>query len=140
MVKILAVDYGEKRIGLAVSDELGLVATPVGVLKNDKNLYNNLLNLIKEKRVDKILVGLPQWDSRTYIVQEIKTFVKHLEKKVEISIDFVNEYYSTKSVIKKLNELGKKLKKKKSKLDAYSACEILQDYLNRFCSKNVQKS
>jgi len=139
MVKILAVDYGEKRIGLAVSDELGLVATPVGVLKNDKNLYNNLLNLIKEKRVDKILVGLPQWDSRTYIVQEIKTFVKRLEKKVEISIDFVNEYYSTKSVIKKLNELGEKLKKKKSKLDTYSACEILQDYLNSSCSKNVQK-
>jgi len=131
MVKILAVDYGKKRVGVAVSDELGLVATPVGVIKNDDKLYDGIISLIKEKKVDKILVGLPQWESKSYIVDKIKIFVKELKKKVDIKIDFVNEYYSTKSAIKKLNEIGQKVKNKKSKLDAYSACEILQDYLNR---------
>jgi putative Holliday junction resolvase len=131
MVKILAVDYGKKRLGIAVSDELELVATPLGVINNDKNLYDTILSLITKNNIKKVLVGLPQWESKSYIVDEIKTFVKNLEKKTDIEIELVNEYYSTKSAIEKLSSLGKKIKKVKYKLDTYAACEILQDYLNK---------
>lgn len=131
MVKILAVDYGKKRLGIAVSDELELVATPLGVINNDKNLYDTILSLITKNNIKKVLVGLPQWESKSYIVDEIKTFVKNLEKKTDVEIELVNEYYSTKSAIEKLSSLGKKVKKVKHKLDTYAACEILQHYLNK---------
>lgn len=131
-MKILAVDYGMNNVGLAVSDEIGIVATPLCVLKNDSSLLAKIEEIVKSRKVAKIVVGLPEWESYSYVVDEIKIFVSKLrERVVNIEIEFVNEYYSTKSAQKKLAEIGKRSKSVRNKLDAYSACEILQTYLER---------
>ncbi len=131
MVKILSVDYGLKRVGIAVSDELGLVATPLVVLNNDKNLLFKIGRIIKEKKITKVIVGIPNWDSKSYVVDKIKEFVVELKKNVGIEVEFVNEYYSTCCAVEKIHQIGKNFKSVKDKLDSYAACEILQSYLEK---------
>ncbi len=130
MKPILSIDYGEKRIGLAISDELHLLAHPLKTIKNDKTVFEQILKIVKEYNVDKIVVGYPVWDKDTDIVKKIEDFVNKLKKVVELKIEFINEMYSTKIACEKLSSLGKKYKKYKQKIDSYAAAVILQDYLD----------
>ncbi|MEN3014045.1 MAG: Holliday junction resolvase RuvX [Endomicrobiia bacterium] len=127
----MSIDYGEKRVGLALSDELKIIARPLKVLKNDKNIYKEITQLTKSYKVEKIIVGLPYWDKPTKIIKEVQSFVENLKKFLNIEIEFVNEFYSTKIAQEKLHSINKKLKKYKNKLDSLAACVILQDYLDR---------
>jgi putative Holliday junction resolvase len=130
MRPILSIDYGEKRIGLAISDELHLLAHPLKTIKNDKTVFEQIFKIVKEYNIEKIIVGYPVWDKPTEIVKKIEEFVKNLKEIVKVDIEFVNEMYSTKTVCEKLSSIGKKYKKYKEKLDSFAAAIILQDYLD----------
>jgi putative Holliday junction resolvase len=130
MRPILSIDYGEKRIGLAISDELHLLAHPLKTIKNDKIVFEQILEIVKEYNVEKIIIGYPTWEKPTDIVKKIENFVKELKQFVKLDIEFVNEMYSTKIACEKLISLGKKYKKYKQKIDSYAATIILQDYLD----------
>jgi putative Holliday junction resolvase len=130
MRPILSIDYGEKRIGLAISDELHLLAHPLKTIKNDKAVFEQILKIVKEYNIEKIIVGYPVWDKPTEIVKKIEEFVKNLKGIVKVDIEFVNEMYSTKTACEKLSSIGKKYKKYKEKLDSFAAAIILQDYLD----------
>ena len=97
-MKILAIDYGKKWIGAAISDEEHKWAFPHNVLENDKNLFKNLIEIVKDEDVYKIVIGLPlnkkmQDTSQT---EEVRKWVEKLVKKVELPIDFENEIFTTK--------------------------------------------
>jgi len=97
-MKILAIDYGKKWIGAAISDEEHKWAFPHKVLENDKNLFKNLIEIVKDEDVYKIVIGLPlnkkmQDTSQT---EEVRKWVEKLVKKVELPIDFENEIFTTK--------------------------------------------
>lgn len=127
----MSIDYGSKRIGIAFSDELHLLAYPFCTIKNDKHALSTIAKLVKSKNVDKIVVGIPKWDKPTPVIEEIQQFVEKLKTVVDVKIEFVNEFYSSKIAIERLLSAGKKLKKFKPKLDSYAACVILQDYLDK---------
>ena len=57
--RLLGIDYGDVRIGVAISDPLGLTAQPVGTIQNTKTAINEIIDIIKQKRVEKIIMGLP---------------------------------------------------------------------------------
>ncbi|MCS7231354.1 MAG: Holliday junction resolvase RuvX [Elusimicrobiota bacterium] len=135
MKPIMSIDYGEVRIGIAISDELGIVAKPLKVIKNKKNVEYEILEIVKKYNVGKVIIGVPYWEHPTSIVDKIKNFIEKLRKIINVDIELVNEFYSTKIAQQKLASLGKKLKKYKKNIDSYAACVILQDYLDSITTK-----
>jgi putative Holliday junction resolvase len=131
--RILGIDYGLKRIGLALTDPLETFAYPLKTIPNDKNLLNELALLIKEKNVVKIILGIPSEDNNknSLIITRVQNFKEHLSKKFSIEIILWDEGYT--SVIAKqrvIESVTKKSKRQdKGLLDSNSAAIILQEYL-----------
>lgn len=130
MRPIMSIDYGKKRIGIAISDELRIIAAPLEVINNTLGVEKKISEIAKKHNVEKIIIGLPFWDKPSEIIEEIKVFAENLKKNLDIEIEFVNEFYSTKIAQEKLHSLNKKLKKYKNKIDSFAACVILQEYLD----------
>lgn len=113
--KILCIDFGKKKIGLAISNKLQSIATPIDTLIRDKNFYEKIIKIIKEYEVGAILVGLPlnENGSLNKISQFIVDITKNmdfnlLDSKINIPIHFWDENYSsfeaeilTKGILKK---------------------------------------
>lgn len=119
-MRYLGIDYGEKRIGLALSDEGGKIAMPYGVV----NYFNKILSILKKEKVGKIVIGLPVGFSGQESAQtlETKKFAEALGKKVKLPIELENEVLSTK-IASRFSA--------KDKIDASSAAVILQSYLDK---------
>jgi putative Holliday junction resolvase len=117
----LGIDFGKAKIGLAVADSETRIAFSFGVLKNDKELIDNLKNIIKKKGISRIVVGNAG--------EEVKDFVAALEKKLNIPIEFQNEMYSTREAERNLIEKG--ARKIKRFDDQEAARIILQSWLDR---------
>ncbi len=129
--RILALDYGNKRIGVAYSDPSGISITPIETLKNDENVFENIKKLVKELDIGEIVIGLPL-TLRGEEGEQAKTTREFGEKLKEhlpdIKIEFIDERFTTSLAQKHLAETTKKTKRKK-KLDSLSATYILQTYL-----------
>lgn len=124
MKKILAIDYGTKRLGLAVN-QFGL-AEPLMILKNNQNLIKNLLKVLKEEKIELILLGL----SENKMAQKTKTFAQKLKQEASIPLEFVDETLSSHQVHQKLSNSHMKLKKRQGPIDHYAAAEFLQEWLD----------
>ncbi len=134
---ILAIDYGEKNIGLAISDSKGIIATPLDVLRITKRrgldeIFDDILIITQEYRVKTILLGKPQKFKSTYIksIEKIDTFAKKLSQLTNIPVIFQDESYSTIQAQNMLLSLGQSSKSTKGKIDMISAAVFLQDFLN----------
>ena len=97
-MKILAIDYGKKWIGTAISDEEHKWAFPHKVLENNKNLFKNLAEIVKNEEVYKIVIGLPlnKKMQDTAQTEEVRKWARKLVQNVEVPIDFENEIFTTK--------------------------------------------
>jgi putative pre-16S rRNA nuclease len=132
--RILAIDYGKKRIGLALSDPLLTFAYPFKTISNSVNLWKELTDLIKEKEVVKIILGYPLKVDGGFstITDEVIKFKRSLEQRVNCEILFRDERYT--SLIAKeriLQSVTKKSKRReKGLIDQNSAAILLQDYLS----------
>jgi len=132
--RILGIDYGLKRIGLALTDPLETFAYPFKTIPNDKNLLNELEVLIRGKNIEKIILGIPSGNNNknSLIFNRIKSFKEHLNRKFSIEIILWDEAYT--SVIAKqrvIESVNKKSKRQdKGLLDRNSAAIILQEYLD----------
>ncbi len=129
----MALDVGDKRIGVAVTDQAEMIASPVGVIerRGDKKDICYLENLIKDLGVEMVVIGLP-FDSRgqnTSQADKISDFAKKVEK--FIKVEFYDERFSTKEALKSFQLQGIKEKKGKKYLDEVSASLILQSYMER---------
>ncbi len=134
-MRILALDIGEKRIGLAISDEMGLLAHPVKTLKceNKEKLVSDLEQIIREKNIIELVIGMPYnmkgfYSKKTEEIQEIKNF---LASTLKISIVEEDERLTTKMAERTLHDLGKKPSRNRDKIDQIAAMHILQSYLDR---------
>jgi len=129
-VRILALDVGEKRIGLAFSDELGIISTPYGFLDREGAIVK-IVELVNDKEVGLVVIGLPHLPSGDLGSQseDILVFAKELEELIRGKIEFEDESLSSVEAEERL----KKRKKPYSKgdIDAYSATIILENYLSR---------
>lgn len=133
-MRILGLDYGEKRIGVAVCDELGLTAQGLSTIirKNKKHDWEILENLVKTYKVDKIVVGYPiKIDGSEGIqCEKVNRFVSLLEKTFALPIIKWQETLSTKEAEGILIESGVRWEKRKKIVDKLAACLILQGYLD----------
>ena len=132
--RILAIDYGLKRIGLALGDPLNIFAYPFRTLTNDKNFWEELGKIIEEKSVRKIILGYPYDDSgrKSPLTVSIEKFAEELRKKFKKEIIFWDERYTSVLAQEKILESVPKKSKRRDKglLDQNSAAIILQEYLN----------
>lgn len=132
--RILALDVGDKRIGVAVSDPFGFSGTPLGTYLNNKEFFKKLEEVINQYKPVKIVIGLPLTLSGEEGEQARKTknFAKKLQKHFpNIPIEFEDERFTTDIAEERLSVLLKSKKKKKQKLDSISAVVILESYLSR---------
>lgn len=134
MTRYLGIDYGSKKIGLALSDEEGKFAFPHGVYKNDRQFIESLVTLINKEAVHTAVVG----ESLTYegreneIMQSVKNFVATLQKRIpSLSITLQDERYTSAHAGRQF-ETKEKTRKQivKKDLDASAAALILQSYLD----------
>jgi len=134
---ILAIDYGTKRIGLAISDSKGIVASPLEVLRITKNrnindLLEDILLVAEEYRVKTILIGKPQIfkEEHSLSVRKIDNFAKKISDITNIPVIFQDESYSTNQSQNMLLSLGQNIKSSREKIDMISATMFLQEFLN----------
>jgi putative Holliday junction resolvase len=134
-MKILGIDYGERRIGIAISDENQKVAFPKFVLKNDKELFSNLREIIEEEEISKIVLG----ESKDFkmkdnpIMEEINSFKDDLEDKFDLEVVLHPEVLSSHQAAKMAWSASDKSSAREAKnemIDASSATIILQSYLD----------
>ncbi len=142
MGTVLAIDYGLKRVGLAISDPGRSFAFPCDVIEN-KNfdyLIAQISNVILEKEVDLILVGMPynmnkinpstiQKVTKNEMEINVEIFLKHLQKSIKIPIKIVDERLSSFAAEEKLKEAGLSAKKSKKYIDSEAARLLLEEFL-----------
>jgi putative holliday junction resolvase len=134
-LRTLGLDMGDKRIGVAVSDPLGMLARPLLVLEHKDNESDiaEILALIKQYSVEIIIVGLPRSLNGSIGSQAVKVqdFVETLKQNTSLPVYLRDERLSTVSARRMLSEGGaKKSKTKKAEYDAAAAAIILQGYLD----------
>ncbi|HHJ06596.1 MAG TPA: Holliday junction resolvase RuvX [Anaerolineae bacterium] len=131
MTRILALDWGEKRIGVAFSE--GILASPRGVIKRKSKAedYARIAALVAETGAELLVIGLPTtFDPDNPIGPQAKRVLKHskaLKKHLDIPIEMADERYSTVDAGEYLRQSGKK---GKIPIDAAAAAVILQTYLD----------
>lgn len=134
MPRILAIDHGTVRVGLALSDDLELVASPLMTLQNGPQLIAELVQLVRQKQVGRIIVGLPMLMSggKGEAAQRTERFADLLSKALhrEVPLEFVDERLSSKTAERALKREGHEIVPKDGLVDQLAATVILQDYLN----------
>jgi putative Holliday junction resolvase len=124
----LGIDYGQVRVGLAICDNEGLVATPLTTLKNDKSLFSNLENIIAENNVVGIFLGKPKHLSGVEgaTVELVSGFAQRCSETFELPITFVDERLTSGGAEKLLKAAGKNSKEQRFLLDQLAAVAILE--------------
>lgn len=134
-MRILSLDYGDARTGVAISDPLGITAQGLESIKSDnKNfLMNRIGELIKQYSVEKIVIGYPINMNATIGPRAQKTdeFINALSNRFKLEIIKIDERLTTVAAHRAMTELGIKKDKKKQIVDTMSAVYILQMYLDK---------
>lgn len=140
MDRILGIDYGDSRTGIAVSDLMGWTAQGLETIiykGNMKILLNRIEEIIKEYDIKKIIVGYPRNLNGTIGPRAEKTeeFIKILIDKFGLNVIKWDEWLSTVSAHRDMNDMKVKNKKKKNLVDTIAAVHILQNYLDSNLTK-----
>ena len=130
--RVLAIDYGTKRVGLAISDPLGLTAQPIPYLSNNDTLMDSLLALITEKEVGTILVGLPKQlnGQDSQFTGTVREFTDLLTEKTSCEVILQDERLSSHAVNRTLIDANVSRQKRKQVIDSMAAAFVLQGYLD----------
>lgn len=132
--RIMGIDYGEVRIGIALSDPMFTFAYPFITLKNDFSFLNNLSKIISEKKVIKIILGLPssRFKSSKELARKVLKLKTDIEIKSKIEVVLWDEEYSSAIAKEKIVEsvTKKSVRRMKGLLDRHSAAVILQEFLD----------
>ncbi len=132
-MRILGIDYGDARVGVAVSDIMGFMANGIKTIKNNKQLFDELSKIINEYAPEKIVIGLPKNMDGTegFRVDATKEFAENLKNIYGGEIIFEDERLTTVGAERYLNSTNTRGKKRKEIIDTVSACLILEQYLNK---------
>ncbi len=134
-MRLLGLDIGERRIGIAVSDELGMTAQGVNTLfrSNLQDDISRLAQIVREWSANKIVVGLPRNMNGTYgpQTQKVKDFIEGLTAEIPVEVIYWDERLTTVAAERTLLEGNVSRKKRKNVIDKLAAVMILQGYLDR---------
>lgn len=136
MARIMAIDYGGKRTGLAVTDPLQIVATGLTTIETPQ-LFNYLKEYFKTEQVELILIGWPtNWDDTdTHATPLVRKAIERLKKEFPlIPVKTVDERYTSKMAKQAMLDMGMKKKERRNKalVDEIAATIMLQEYLQHF--------
>jgi putative holliday junction resolvase len=134
-LRILGLDVGDKRTGVAISDPMGMLASPLLALEteNESELVDSILQLVKKHNIETIIIGLPISMDGTLGTQagKVKVLGDILELKTPVPVKYRDERLTTVTAKRMLMESReKKFKNNKVEYDAVAAAVILQSYLN----------
>lgn len=135
-VRALGIDYGTVRIGLAVSDDIGMMAHPLETLERllPEDAVNRILEIVETRSIEDVVVGWPVQMSgkEGSAVERVETFLGRLLPRLPqgVSVHRIDERLSTRTAREKLEASGRKLKKNRGVLDQAAAMEILQEWLD----------
>jgi putative Holliday junction resolvase len=135
MPRILAIDYGNRRVGLAVTDPLQIIASPFKTIDR-KEAEEFIISYIKQEQIEDVVVGQPfrADGSLSDVESDILAFIDAITKNMSsINIHRIDESFTSKQAMKALIQSGvkKKQRRDKSLLDSTSAALILQQYLEQ---------
>jgi putative Holliday junction resolvase len=130
--RFMGIDYGESRIGLALSDPLQTFAYSYKTIKNDKSLWQNITSIIKQKNVTKVVLGIPDAKRNKDLVEKILSFKSKIETKFKIKVITWNEEFTSAIAQERIIQSVTKKKNRRDKglIDRNSAAIILEEYLN----------
>jgi putative Holliday junction resolvase len=132
MSRIMAIDFGTRRIGLAVSDPLGITAQGLPTIdtREIKNVFSHIQNIAREKNVEKIVVGMPRNMDGSIGPKgkEVQEFIRKLKMKTGLEVETWDERLTSVQSQKSMRQMGVS-QKKKGTVDRIAATLILQSYL-----------
>ena len=140
MKPILGIDFGRARIGLAISDELRLLAHPLETIPADKNSVEKIIDIVRDRKIDKIVVGVPRHMSGELgeSANEALEFAAKLRAQSPCTVETWDERLTTVAAQRALREAGKRTRNTRQVVDQVAAQMILQTYLDR--ERNVEAS
>jgi putative Holliday junction resolvase len=134
--RILAVDWGERRIGLAISDPLGMIASPAGFIERragKRPPISKVIDRAKELEATSFVLGLPldgNGDDTPRAV-EVRAIAAEIEKRTGMGVELVDERYTTAAARRAVREMGGRPQDRRGDIDALSATVLLQHVLGR---------
>ena len=131
-MRLLGIDFGSKRVGIALTDESGTMAFPRDVFENNKDLVKRTAELAEAENVERIIIGHSlRGDGTENPIQEaIREFIGELTLLLPVSIELVPEQYTTKEALR--------LQEKNEYTDASAAAIILNSYIERTKNEHDQ--
>jgi putative Holliday junction resolvase len=138
---ILGIDFGSARIGLAISDELQLLAHPLATVSAKENVIKRIAQIVQEKKIEKIVVGIPKNLSGEIgkAANEAIAFVERLRAALSrVEIITWDERLTTVAANRTLRDLGRKIRDTRRYVDQVAAQMILQGYLDRQSEAQAQ--
>lgn len=131
-MRILALDWGTKRIGAAISDEEGKIAFPLEQVFDPKTFFSDLAMVFEEKKIEKILLGNPKTlaGEKGASAREVEKLKTRLEQTLPVEVELVDERLTSVQAGKILKEQGISEKKQRSFKDNLAAQLMLQQYLD----------
>ena len=134
-MRILAIDHGTKRMGIAMSDELGVIAQPLEFILAEPfaEFLSRLREIIRDQQVELILVGMPRNMDGSYgpAALKVQEFIAVLKASVTIPIKPVDERLTSVQAHRLLSEAEVRGRQRKGKVDKSAAAVLLQSYLDR---------
>jgi putative holliday junction resolvase len=132
--RILALDHGTRRIGVAVSDELKIIAQPLEYIPTEPfaNFINRLKEILRDKEVGLILVGMPRNMDGTYgpAAQKVQEFITALKNETTVPLKVLDERLTTVQAQRSLLQANVRRNQRKEKVDKTAAAILLQSYLD----------
>ncbi len=135
MSRYLGIDFGEKRVGVAITDPTRTIAQPLKTISYTslKKLVTEIKTLLNEKQVVKVIVGLPlsmkgSDSAQTRVVRE---FAERLRKSCAVPVELIDERLTTVQAHQVMHQMGKKPSRHREKVDQIAAQYILQTYIDR---------
>jgi putative Holliday junction resolvase len=133
-MRYLALDHGSKRIGVAISDELKMIAQPLEYIPTEpfEAFIVRLKQIISEKEVEQVFIGMPRNMDGTYgpAAQKVREFIATLKQEISVPIQTLDERLTSAQANRVLLQANVRRADRKQKVDAMAAAILLQSYLD----------
>jgi putative Holliday junction resolvase len=144
MGRVLGLDVGDRRIGLALSDSCGILASPLTIIEHttESGDIEVILKIVKEREAERVIVGLPRLMNGDIgpQAQKVQAFTEAMRLHTQIPIEYRDERLTTVEAQRLHQESGSKKKNRNIRYDAMAAAVILQDYLEEQAANNQRET
>ena len=134
MARVMALDVGDRRIGVALSDAGGILASPLTIIEQatQAQAITEILKIVREREVSAIIIGLPYSLNGSIGPQaeKVQVFVEELKQQTNLPIELRDERFTTATAVEYKKAASKKKPDRKTRYDAMAAAIILQEYLD----------